>query len=77
VQNVTIALAVSEHILQTECRDMKKNAYRVHGGGFAGTIQAFVKNEKTAEYKRFMEEVFGENTCHILQIRRCGGIRLL
>jgi galactokinase len=77
VQNVTIALAVSEHVLQKDrCYGSCESACRVHGGGFAGTIQAFVKQERTQEYKQAMEAVFGKNTCHILQIRPCGVVRL-
>lgn len=70
-QNVTVALAVSEHILQGE-----KGVCRIHGGGFAGTIQAFVKNESVDEYKSCMEAVFGEGTCHVLKVRPYGGIKV-
>lgn len=70
-QNVTVALSVSEHILR------ENGVCRVHGGGFAGTIQAFVKNEATGEYKEFIESVFGEGTCHVLKVRPYGGIRIL
>lgn len=70
-QNVTVALAVSESIL----RD--RGVCRVHGGGFAGTIQAFVKNEAVAEYKSRIERVFGADSCHVLKVRPLGGIRML
>lgn len=70
-QNVTVALAISEHLLQDN------GVCRVHGGGFAGTIQAFVKDEKVGEYKQRIESVFGEDTCHVLKIRPCGGIRMI
>ena len=71
-QNISIALAVSDYIL-----DDKKEAYRVHGGGFAGTIQAFVLNENVEKYKKAMDSVFGPDSCHALKIRKYGGIRVL
>ncbi|MBR5488801.1 MAG: galactokinase, partial [Firmicutes bacterium] len=70
-QNVSIALAVSESVLGAN------GVCRVHGGGFAGTIQAFVKNEVVAEYKATMDKVFGEGACQILKIRKYGGIKVL
>lgn len=70
-QNVTVALAVSESILGAN------GVCRVHGGGFAGTIQAFVKNEAVAEYKEKIEAVFGFGSCHVLKVRLQGGIRVL
>lgn len=45
------------------------------GGGFAGTIQAFVPNELVEHYKTGMEEVFGSGACDVLKIRKYGGIR--
>lgn len=66
-QPVSLALAVSEVILKG------KGAWRVHGGGFAGTIQAFVPNDLLEEYKETMEAVFGEGSCYILAIRPFGG----
>ncbi|MBD5169745.1 MAG: galactokinase [Oscillibacter sp.] len=48
-------------------------AIRVHGGGFAGTIQAFVPNEKLDRFKAGMEALLGEGKCHILHIRPQGG----
>ena len=68
-QSVSIGLALSDKYLAG------KGAYRVHGGGFAGTIQAFVPNGDGAEYKKNMEACFGEGTCHVLQIRKYGGLR--
>ena len=70
-QNVSIALAVSDSILgEDECS-------RVHGGGFAGTIQAFVRNENTDRYRETMDKIFGEGSCQILKIRKYGGIKVL
>lgn len=70
-QNVTVALAASESILGDQ------GVCRVHGGGFAGTIQAFVKNEAVAAYKEQMEAIYGDDSCHVLKVRLQGGIRVL
>ncbi len=70
-QNVALALAISEIVLQG------KGAVRVHGGGFAGTIQAFVPLDLISEYKTEMEQVFGNKTCHVLKIRPYGGIKVM
>ncbi len=70
VQPVSVALALSEEILKG------KGAWRVHGGGFAGTIQAFVPNSLLDEYKTGMEAVFGEGSCYVLAIRPVGGIEI-
>ena len=70
-QNVSIALAISESVLGNN------GVCRVHGGGFAGTIQAFVKNEAVAEYKAVMDQVFGKDACNVLKIRKYGGMKVL
>lgn len=70
-QPVSLALAVSDHLLEG------KGAWRVHGGGFAGTIQAFVKNEDVEEYRKAMEHLFGEGSCYILKVRNIGGCKVL
>ncbi|MBR3974981.1 MAG: galactokinase [Clostridia bacterium] len=67
-QPVSLALALSERILKD-----KGGAWRVHGGGFAGTIQAFVPENTLDEYKTRMEALFGENSCYVLAIRPFGG----
>lgn len=69
-QPVSLALALSADILKG------KGAWRVHGGGFAGTIQAFVPDELLETYKSRIEAVFGEGSCMVLQIRPYGGIRV-
>ncbi len=69
-QPVSLALAISEVILKG------KGAWRVHGGGFAGTIQAFVPDALLSEYKNSMEAVFGEGSCYILAIRPFGGTEI-
>ena len=70
-QNVSIALAISEDFLGDN------GVCRVHGGGFAGTIQAFVKNEAVAEYQKKMDKVFGQGACSVLKIRKYGGMKVL
>lgn len=70
IQPVSVALALSEKILKG------KGAWRVHGGGFAGTIQAFVPNELLDTYKSQMEAVYGEGSCHVLSIRPVGGAEI-
>lgn len=70
-QNVTVALAASAHALQGG-----KGVCRVHGGGFAGTIQAFVRNEAVDDYKCYIESIFGEGACQVLKVRPYGGIKV-
>lgn len=67
-QKLSLALCLTDDILP--------KGYRVHGGGFAGTIQAFVKNECLEEYKNTMDGVFGEGSCYVLIIRPVGGTRV-
>lgn len=69
-QGLSVALAVSELLLAP------KGAWRVHGGGFAGTIQAFVPNELLDNYRTEMEKLFGEGTCYMLSIRPAGGVEI-
>ena len=70
-QNISLALALSEMFLK------KDGVCRVHGGGFAGTIQAFVKKEVVEEYQKYMDRIFGEDSCRVLQIRKYGGMKVL
>ncbi len=70
-QKLSLALAVTQEILDG------KGAYRVHGGGFAGTIQAFVPNDILSEYKEKIESIFGEGKCYVLSIRPVGGVKVL
>lgn len=70
VQPVSLALAISESVLKG------KGAWRVHGGGFAGTIQAFVPNELLDAYKKRIEEIFGEGSCYVLSVRPVGGAEI-
>lgn len=66
-QAVGIVLALCEEYLQG------KGAYRVHGGGFAGTVQAFVPLENLDNFKQNIEKSVGTGKCHILSIRSNGG----
>ena len=70
-QNISVALALSESLLRNY------GVCRVHGGGFAGTIQAFVKNDFVSNYKEFINKIFGENSCHVLKVRKYGGIKVM
>lgn len=70
-QEIPLALLLSRRVLGDQ------GACRVHGGGFAGTIQAFVPKAKVKEYIGTLEGVFGNGSCHILRIRPRGGIRVL
>ena len=69
-QAVALTLALCEEILQG------RGACRVHGGGFAGTVQAFVPLDLLDSFKARIEAVLGENTCHILSIRPEGGVEI-
>ena len=70
-QAVSIGIAMAKHILDG------RGAARVHGGGFAGTMQAFVPNDMVAAYKEGMEKVFGEGSCYCLKVRPVGGVKVL
>lgn len=70
-QNISVALLMSDISLKEE------GVSRVHGGGFAGTIQAFVKNEYVESYKILMDNVFGEGSCKDLRIRKYGGMKVM
>ena len=69
-QGVSLALALSEMVLKG------KGAWRVHGGGFAGTIQAFVPQELLPAYISTLEHVFGEGSCRKLFIRNTGATKV-
>lgn len=66
-QAIPVVLAVGRELLEGT------GAIRVHGGGFAGTVQAFVPNEKLTAFKAGMEALLSEGKCHILHIRPQGG----
>ena len=69
-QEMAVVLALCDTILAG------RGAYRVHGGGFAGTVQAFVPEDMLEDFRRRIEAVLGEGACHILSIRPQGGIRI-
>ena len=68
-QPVAFALALCDSLLRG------KGAYRVHGGGFAGTVQAFVPHHMLDGFKEAVEAGLGKGTCHVLNVRSYGGIR--
>lgn len=70
-QGVSLCLALTKQILDG------KGACRVHGGGFAGTMQAFVPNNMVSTYKEQIEKYFGEDSCHILKVRKYGGMKVI
>ena len=67
-QGIPLALALTENYFQNNI----KGACRVHGGGFAGTIQVFIPTDEVPEYLILMESVFGENSVNVLSIRQTG-----
>ena len=69
-QEVAVALMVCEKLLNG------RGACRVHGGGFAGTIQAFVPLDLLESFQTEMERILGDGSCHVLSIRPVGGVRL-
>lgn len=69
-QGVSLALAVIEKLLDG------KGAYRVHGGGFAGTVQAYVPLDMLEGFKKDIEAVFGEGACYVLSVRSAGGTKV-
>lgn len=70
-QGLSLALCVTEAFLKD-----KGAAWRVHGGGFAGTIQAFVPAAIAPEYSEYMDSVFGKGACHTLSVRLAGAVQL-
>ncbi len=70
-QSLAVGLMLSEYILAD------RGAWRVHGGGFAGTIQAFVPDDIKERYIGLMESVFGKDCCYDRQIRNDGGIMIV
>ena len=69
-QDVAVTLALCETLLEG------RGAYRVHGGGFGGTVQAFVPNDMLDHFVQQIEKVTGNGSCHVMSIRKMGGIRL-
>ncbi len=71
-QGVSLALAITEKYIS----DIGEGACRVHGGGFAGTIQVFLPNETVSDYTKLIESVFGEGKSSALSIRPLGTLYL-
>ncbi|MDY4754944.1 MAG: galactokinase family protein [Candidatus Faecousia sp.] len=67
-QDVAVSLALCEHYLQG------RGAFRVHGGGFAGTVQAFVPFDLLDAFRSGMDAALGQEACHVLSIRPQGGV---
>ena len=67
-QDVAVSLALCDHFLQG------RGAYRVHGGGFAGTVQAFVPFDLLDSFRSGIDAALGEGACHVLSIRPQGGV---
>lgn len=70
-QGVSLGVAVSQYILRG------KGAWRLQGGGFAGTIQAFVPLDMLHRYKTEIEKVFGQDACYVLNVRNYGAIQVV
>ena len=70
-QGLSLALCLAERVLSG-----KRAAWRVHGGGFAGTIQAFVPTENVAEFRAVMDAAFGDGRCMVLRVRPEGALRI-
>lgn len=71
-QGISLALLLADRYLSG-----KKAAFRVHGGGFAGTIQAFVPSEDADGFKAYMDSALGEGSCLILRIRPYGAVKVI
>ena len=71
-QGISLGLALTEQFISKT----GKGACRVHGGGFAGTIQCFLPLDSVDDYKIFIEKTFGEGSCFLLKIRPVGGYEL-
>lgn len=69
-QNMAVALGLCEYFLQDQ------GAYRVHGGGFAGTVQAFVPFDLLDSFTKGINGILGQGACHVLSIRYHGGVEL-
>ena len=67
-QDMALTLALCDHYLAG------RGAYRVHGGGFAGTVQAFVPLDRLASFRSGIDDTLGKGACHVLTIRPYGGV---
>ena len=71
-QGISLAIAVASEVLDSK----PGTAYRVHGGGFAGTMQAFMPSEYGPEFNAMMKSVFGDDCAYVLSVRPYGAVRL-
>lgn len=69
-QDMAFALALCDRLLQG------RGAFRVHGGGFAGTVQAFVPLDLLEDFQKNIDKTLGTGRCHVLNIRSQGGVRI-
>ena len=72
---MSLALCLSDDFIKSNGISSRA-ACRVHGGGFAGTIQAFIPSELCHLYAELMDSVFGEGACHVLSVRKAGACRV-
>ena len=70
-QGLSAALALSQSILAGS-----GGAWRMQGGGFAGTIQAYVPGRLLKRYHTAIEQVFGQGSCYVLRLREQGAVRV-
>ena len=70
-QSVSVALYMCDMLMQGS------GASRVHGGGFAGTVQAFVPLDRLESFQSGIDDALGQGACHILSIRPWGGVEIL
>ena len=70
-QGLSLALCITEHFMSGA-----KGSFRVHGGGFAGTIQAYIAEEDVELYRETMDSVFGKGACLVLRVRQDGAIKV-
>ena len=66
-QEMAVSLALCDALLKD------RGAFRVHGGGFAGTCQAFVPEDMIESFTARMDQLLGAGSCHVLNIRSVGG----
>ena len=70
-QGLSLAICLTDGFMNG-----KEGAFRVHGGGFAGTIQAYLKEQDVEEYRTLMDSVFGEVACLVLRVRPYGAVKV-
>jgi galactokinase len=78
-QGISLALALTRNFLRSNngaCNDQRQGACRVHGGGFAGTIQAYLPLDRLEDYRELMEGIFGKGALTVLRIRPQGAIEI-